>query len=359
MRILVAGLGAIGQRHARNLRTLLGDRLELLALRSRRLRHVVTESLTADPSQDVEAALGARVFTDPDSALAERPDAVFICTPSSLHLDLARRAAERGCHLFIEKPLAASEEGVEALLDLVGRRGVVATVGCQWRWHPVVRYLRDLAAGEGLSGLVGEPLSVHAEYGEWLPGWHPYEDHRRSYAARRNLGGGVILTQIHDLDYLCWAFGLPVRVMASGGRLGTEDVDVEDTAVTLLECRWQGRALPVVLHQDMLRRSPVRACRVIGAGGEVTADLLGGVMRHRAGSGAVAEILDAHAYSRNQMFVEEVTDFLRAVETRTAALVTLREAANCLRVALAARRSLESGEPCPMQWPDRAERAAP
>jgi predicted dehydrogenase len=359
VRILVAGLGAIGQRHARNLRILLGDRLELLALRSRRLRHVVTESLTADASQDVEAVLGARVFTDPDAALAERPDAVFICTPSSLHLDLARRAAERGCHLFIEKPLAASEEGVEALLDLVERRGVVATVGCQWRWHPVVHYLHDRAAGDGLRGLVGEPLSVHAEYGEWLPGWHPYEDHRRSYAARRDLGGGVILTQIHDFDYLCWTFGLPARVMASGGRLGTEDIDVEDTAVTLLECRWQHRVLPVLLHQDMLRRSPVRTCRIIGTDGDVTADLLGGVVRHRAGSGAAAEVLDARGYSRNQMFVEEVTDFLRAVETRTAPRVTLREAADCLRVALAARRSLESGEPCPMQWPDRAERAAP
>src|SRR4030095_16792253 len=86
VRILVAGLGAIGQRHARNLRTLLGDRLELLALRSRRLRHVVTESLTADAGHDVAAVLGARVFTDTESALAAAPDAVFICTPSSLHL---------------------------------------------------------------------------------------------------------------------------------------------------------------------------------------------------------------------------------------------------------------------------------
>jgi predicted dehydrogenase len=146
--------------------------------------------------------------------------------------------------------------------------------------------------------------------------------------------------------------------MASGGRLGPDDIDVEDTAVTLLDCRWQGRALPVVLHQDMLRRAAVRACRVIGSSGEVTADLLGGVLRHRAGSGAVSNLLDAGNHPRNQMFLDEVGDFLRAVERREAPFVTLREAADCLRVALAARRSLESGELCPLDFTNRAERAA-
>lgn len=318
----------------------------------------MTESLTADEGQDVEAALGARVFTDAEAALAEPPDAVFICTPSSLHLDLARQAAERGCHLFIEKPLAASDDGVDALVDLVERRSLVATVGCQWRWHPVVRRLHELATCDGLRDLVGEPLSVQAEYGEWLPGWHPYEDYRRSYAARRDLGGGVILTQIHDFDYLCWAFGRPRRVATSGGRLGSDDIDVEDAAVTLLDCRWQGRPLPVVLHQDMLRRSAVRACRVIGTTGELAADLRGGILGHRAGSGAVSEILDARDYPRNRMFLDEVTDFLRAVERHEAPLVTLREAADCLRIALAARRSLEIGESCELAWTERAERAA-
>ncbi len=169
----------------------------------------------------------------------------------------------------------------------------------------------------------------------------------------------MILTQIHDFDYLCWAFGRPRRVTASGGRLGSDEMDVEDTAVTLLECRWQGRPLPVVLHQDVLRRSAVRACRVIGTTGDVTADLLGGVLRHRAESGAVSDVLDAHGHARNQMFLDEVTDFLRAVERREAPLVTLREAADCLRVALAARRSLESGESCALEWTDGARASGP
>ena len=70
---------------------------------------------------------------------------------------------------------------------------------------------------------------------EYLPGWHPYEDYRQSYAARRELGGGVVSTQIHELDYVHWLFGLPGRVFAVGGTLGSLDVDVEDTASALFE----------------------------------------------------------------------------------------------------------------------------
>ena len=75
VRILIAGLGAIGQRHARNLRALCGDGVELLAFRRRRLPHVVTESLERDDSRNVEAELGVTAFEDLDEALAAGPDA--------------------------------------------------------------------------------------------------------------------------------------------------------------------------------------------------------------------------------------------------------------------------------------------
>ena len=127
MRILIAGLGAIGQRHARNLRALRDD-VELLALRRRRLRHVVTDSLTLDDSRDVEQELGVTTFDDLDAALAARPDAVFVCTPSSQHLGIALRAAAAGCHLFIEKPVSHTMDGLDELQRTVGERGLVAIV---------------------------------------------------------------------------------------------------------------------------------------------------------------------------------------------------------------------------------------
>ena len=83
MRILIAGLGAIGQRHARNIRALRAD-VELIAYRRRRLTHVVTESLTKDESRNVEQELGITAFDDLDDALRAKPDAAFICTSPTI-----------------------------------------------------------------------------------------------------------------------------------------------------------------------------------------------------------------------------------------------------------------------------------
>jgi predicted dehydrogenase len=117
-------------------------------------------------------------------------------------------------------------DGVDALVDTVERRGLVAAVGCQLRFHPCLLRLRALLAG----GAVGRIVAVRVAVGEYLPGWHPYEDYRGGYAARRDLGGGVVLTLVHELDYVYWLFGLPRRLWAVGGHLSRLELDVEDTA---------------------------------------------------------------------------------------------------------------------------------
>ena len=93
MKILIVGLGSIGQRHARNLRAIGGDRIELLAYRVRGSSPLL--SGTSDPAGVTpEQAYGIRTVTDLGQALEERPDAAVIANPSSLHLAVARAAAE-------------------------------------------------------------------------------------------------------------------------------------------------------------------------------------------------------------------------------------------------------------------------
>src|SRR5204863_4717605 len=130
------------------------------------------------------------------------------------------------------------------LRQTVARNKLVTAVGCQWRWHPSVLALKALKilADEGdISGLSG----VDIDYAEYLPDWHPYEDYRTSYAARADLGGGVVLTQIHDYDLAWWLFGASRTVTATGGHLSTLEIDVEDTVDAWLE----GGAAPVRVRQ--------------------------------------------------------------------------------------------------------------
>ncbi len=331
MRILIAGLGAVGQRHARNLRALRGD-VELLAYRRRRLRHVVTESLTRDDARDVETELGIRAFDDLDAALAEQPDAVFVCTPTSLHLEVAQRAADAGCHLFIEKPVSHSLAGIAELRASVDARRLVAMVGSQWRFHPAVRRLRDLLAANALGML----RAARIDYAEYLPDWHPYEDYRTSYAARSELGGGVVLTHIHDFDLAWWLFGAPGRVTATGGHLSALEIDVEDTVDATLDVG----PLPVRVTQSFAERPPRRVITVAGEQGSATLDLLTGRLVTEPPLAPAFAIAD---YQRNQLFVDEAAHFLACLEGRATPAVPLDEGIEVLRVALAVKQSLQSG----------------
>ena len=144
MKVLFCGLGSIGQRHLRNLRTLLGDRLEVLAWRARGGGPVLNADMTVRPGADVESTYGLRSFRELEAALSERPDAVFVTNPNSLHLPTALAAARAGCHLFIEKPLADSLAGVDELLAEVERRRLVALVAYQFRFHPGLRRVKSL-----------------------------------------------------------------------------------------------------------------------------------------------------------------------------------------------------------------------
>lgn len=332
MRILVAGLGAIGQRHARNLRALRGTAVELHAYRRRRLRHVVTESLAADATRDVEAELGVTVHDDLETALAARPDAVFVCTPSSLHLEVAQRAADAGCHLFIEKPVSHTLDGVERLRSAVAARRLVAMVGCQWRFHPCVLALRDLL----LAGVLGPLRSAAIDYAEYLPDWHPYEDYRTSYAARSELGGGVVLTQIHDYDLAWWLFGPPRRVTATGGHASDLEIDVEDTVDATLET-----ALTAVrVRQTFASRPPRRSLTVRGARATASVDLLAARLTVDP---PLAPGLVVADYQRNRMFRDEVEHFLDCVAARRTPAIPLDDGIAVLRVALAVKDALRTG----------------
>jgi len=338
VRVLFIGLGGIGQRHLRNLRALRGDGDEVLAYRVRRLSHVVTPTLQSDAGRDVEKEYGVTVFDDLDAALARRPQAAFICNPSSLHVPVALECLRAGCDLFLEKPVASSLDGVAELIGEAERRKAVVMVGYQLRFHPCF-----LALAESLNaGRIGNLLAVRATVGEFLPGWHPYEDYRTMYAARADLGGGVIVSQIHEFDYLFALFGAPQRVFALGGHWSRLEIDVEDVASVLMEFRTNGRPLPVHLQQDYLQRPASRNCEVVGDRGKLIMDLPSLSLAHYDEEGTLASLRKWENFDRNQLFLGELGHFLECVETRRKPVVDLHDGIVSLRMALAARESIAS-----------------
>ncbi len=340
MKVLMVGLGSAGQRHVRNLRTLLGVDVEFLAYRVRKLSRVLTARMEIEPESDVEHKYQIHTYTSLEQALNQKPDVVFVCNPNSLHLPVALEAARAGCHLFIEKPLSHTLDGVEELLDVVDRRGLTALVGFQLRFHPYLVKLHTLLQEH----TIGRIVAVKIEKGEYLPGFHRYEDYRQMMESRRELGGGVLLSLIHDVDSVYSFFGLPRRVFTLGGHLSNLKIDVEDVASMLMDFRVDGHAVPVHIHLDFIQRTPRWTYDFIGDAGKISLDLQAPALSVYNQNGDVIEALTCDNFQRNQLFLDEMKHFLNCLQGKETPAVTLQDGVHSLRMALAAKESLETGK---------------
>jgi len=340
MKILMVGLGGIGQRHVRNLRELFGDKIEILAYRVRGLKQTLTDTLKVEEGVDLEQKYQITSYRQWEEALGQKPEVVFVTNPSSLHIDIALQAAERGCHLFIEKPLSHTLEGADRLINLVEKKDLIAFVGYPLRFHPGLKQVHSLLEQKA----IGTLLSARLVVGEYLPNWHTYEDYRQMYAAREELGGGVILSQIHEFDYAYWLFGMPRRIFALGGKLSHLEIDVEDTASTLMECGVNGRKMPVHVHQDFVQRPSHRTCEIMGEEGRILWDYHAGTVQVFSATKKEAQIYPLSEFKRNQLFIDELKHFFDCLERNEKPLVTIQDGVNSLKIALAARRSLKTGK---------------
>jgi predicted dehydrogenase len=338
-KFLIAGLGSIGRRHFRNL-IALGEK-DIVLLRSHRAT-----------LPDDELA-GYPVETDLAEALKKhRPDAVIVANPTSLHLDVAIPAAEAGCAILLEKPISHSMNRLEQLEAAVKKSGAKVLVAFQFRFHPGLTRAKQLLA----DGEIGRVISAHVHFGEYLPAWHPWEDYRKGYAARADMGGGVILTQCHSLDYLPWLVGKVESAWGFTAKLSDLEVDVEDTAKIGL--RFVGGALGS-LHLDYNQQPPAHCFEVIGTKGSLKWDLSDGATHiYRASPESLATSTGMgikaggewktyplpEGWERNIMFLEQMKHFVSVVRGEVEPFCTLEDGVRVMKLISAIHKSQKTGQ---------------
>lgn len=329
MKFLIAGFGSIGRRHLRNLlaqaRTTAQGEEEIVLLRSNR-----------STLPDDEIARFA-VETDLKAALAHHPDAVIISNPTALHLDVAIPAAEAGCAILLEKPVSHSLERIAEFRAAVQRGGARVLVGFQYRFHPTLLRAAQLLA----EGAIGTPLSARAHWGEYLPGWHPWEDYRQGYAARADLGGGVILTLCHPFDYLRMLLGDVSALWAFASNKGL-GLPVEDSAEIGLQFA-SGAA--GTIHLDYLQQPAAHTLEIVGSASTLRWNNADATLSlYRPESSTWQTELPPEGFERNWLFIEEMRNFLAVARGEASPLCTLEDGICALQLALHARESASSGQ---------------
>lgn len=334
MKYLIAGLGSIGRRHLRNL-IALGEK-EIVLLRSHR---------ATLPDDDLA---GYPVETDLRAALkTHKPDAVIVANPTALHLEVAIPAAEAGCHILLEKPVSHSLAGLDDLQNAAGKSGSRILVGFQFRYHPTLSTARVLIQ----AGALGTVLAVHAQWGEYLPDWHPWEDYRQGYAARADLGGGVIVTLTHPLDYVRFLAGEVESLWSFNGHISALEIDVEDAAEIGL--KFASGALGSV-HLNYFQRPPVHRLEIAGTSAALRWDNADGIL-HFQKMPAEFGSLDADplpaaeqfrppaGFERNDLFMAQTKHFIQIVRDGLEPICSLKDGIRALEIALAARESQRTG----------------
>jgi len=317
MKYLIAGLGSIGRRHFRN----------LLALGEKDIILYRTHHSTL-PDHELE---GFPEETDLHAALSQHPNAVIISNPTAFHMDTAIAAARAGCHLLIEKPISDSLEHIDNLRAAVHQGGIEVLVGFQFRFHPTLQ----IAAGLIGEGAIGRPLYICAHWGEYLPDWHPWENYKHSYAACADLGGGVLLTMCHPLDYVRYLFGEIQSHSVMMDTIGDLGIGVEDIAVISL--RFANGAIGSI-HLDYLQQPPMHRVEMIGSEGSLLWDNEDGRLRlYRAQLKRWETWMPPEGFERNWMFLEEMRHFMTVVRRESQPLCSLDDGIRVMEIAHAAK----------------------
>lgn len=297
MKILVIGCGSIGKRHIKNLIKLKGVEILACDTDKKKIEEVKSVSKRIRTSRDV------------NKLWEEKPDAVFITLPTSLHIKQALRAAKKGCHLFIEKPLSHNMTGIKELMEIVKRKKLVTYVGYSYRFNDCLGKIKKLLDKES----IGKVVSGRLHFGSYLPARHPWEDYRKGYGARKSLGGGVVLDAVsHQLNLITFLFGMPKEVLWSQGKRSRLEIDVEDTSEVMTKFT-DGKVIS--MYADFVQRPHKNTMEIIGDKGTIFCDFVQRkVKSYNAQTGKWTEYKGKK--DANSSYEEEIKHFLTSVRKK-------------------------------------------
>jgi predicted dehydrogenase len=320
-RVLIIGVGSIGERHTRCFGCT--NRVELSICE-------INEPLrnTIDDRYAIRAA-----FATLDDALADPPDVAVICAPAHLHIPMATRLAAAGVHLLIEKPLSTGLDGVERLQSLVREKKLAVAVAYVLRMHPALTAMRDAIH----SGRFGEPVQVVGLSGQHFPFYRPA--YREIYYNNRATGGGAIQDALtHLMNAGQWLAGPTTALAADAAHQVLDGVDVEDTVHVIARHGSVMGSYALNQHQAPNETSLTVVCRE----GTVRCEF----HRHRWLSATTPgddwHVEQEFALERDDLFVAQADHFLDVIEGTAEQACSLDDGLHTLQTNLAVLQAADT-----------------
>ncbi len=323
IKLLIIGVGSIGERHLRCFQSTGRVELSICELNDT-LRNDVGDRYSIE-----------RRFDNLESALAQNPDAALIAAPAHLHIPLAQTCAAADCHLLIEKPLATSPDGIDELIQFTREKNLTASVAFVYRANPILLAMKQAID----SGQFGRPLEVVTLSGQHFPTYRPA--YQNTYYNKHSTGGGLIQDALpHMLNAVEWLIGPTTQIIADAAHLKLEGVDVEDSANVLTRHGEHDEIMGIFScnqHQPPNETSITIVCE----NGTVRFEY------HNNRWGWQNEPKGDWQYhnftiGRDDLFTHQANHFLDALEGKTKPACTIAEAKQTLQTCLAILKSAQS-----------------
>jgi predicted dehydrogenase len=322
VRVGVIGAGALGYHHTRILRDIPGATL------------VGFHDSSPERSATVAAELGVDAYASLD-ALLDKVQAVTIAVPTPAHFKVASPALERGMHVLIEKPIAATLDEADALLAIARRTGAVIQTGHVERFNRAVR---------GALPYVESPRFIES-------------DRLAPFNPRGSDVAVVLDLMIHDIDLVrTFVGGGVAAVSAVGVPVLTPFVDIANARLTF------DSGAVANITASRVSRERMRKLRIFQQSGYLSLDLAAGtgeIYRLRRDVDLAALVRDARGAQAIESYVEriaidapdgeplrlELEAFIRAVAGDGAPPVTGDDGREALAVALTIVHDIERTAP--------------
>jgi len=313
---LIVGLGSIGKRHLRN----------ILAIENTKKLEIIIYS--KQTKSYLSNHKNIKIFDTLDKCLLEKPDVGFITNETVHHIPIAIKLAKVGLDLFIEKPLSNKISNVKTFSKIIKTKKLITLVGCNLRFHRCINEIKNLIDQK----VIGDIISVKVECGTYLPDWHPNENYSKSYASRDDLGGGVVLTCIHELDYLFWFFGETQEVFSMTGKYSNLKITASDLSAIILKFK---NNIIAEVHLDYFQKPEARSCKLIGTKGTITWDSLSNEVKiYDFKKSKWKSKLKIKKYDKNEMYVKELEYFIQCINKKKKTINDISQGEYVLKVAL-------------------------
>tara|TARA_B100001250_G_C19816402_1_gene798660 strand:+ start:2990 stop:3985 length:996 start_codon:yes stop_codon:yes gene_type:complete len=285
-KILIIGGGSIGKRHIKNLQFLGYKNIFCL-----KRKH----------DKKFENKFNVKVLSTYQEGNKYQFDIIFICTPSSLHIDDLKFCFNQDSHIFIEKPMVTNQESYQYLKSLKFKK--IFFIGFMLRYHPLIKKIKSFISN------IENIFYSRFEFGSYLPNW-PYESYKDSYVAKIDLGGGVINTICHEMDLALYFFGVPNSIFSKKINSNIINIEAEDLSDSIFSYKNHLCSL----HIDLLQKDFYRRIFIQSKDFNIHCDLFNNILSIKNlndGSNNEEKIND---FEINNLYIDELRHFFELIK---------------------------------------------